>query len=70
MVSSRLVDFPEEETDASLPEMMFADGEEPVGIRVLTYQSSRALNTILNALDVEEIQFLRQSSFGKFVEIA
>ncbi|KAG2330735.1 hypothetical protein Bca52824_001915 [Brassica carinata] len=70
MVSSRLVDFPEEETDASLPEMMFADGEEPVGIRVLTYQSSRALNTILNALDVEEIQFLRQSSFGKFVEIS
>ncbi|KAH0926164.1 hypothetical protein HID58_018420 [Brassica napus] len=36
--------------------MMFVDGEEPVGIRVLTYQSSRSINTILNALNEDEIR--------------
>ena len=66
------VQFPEdqvEETRMNLPGMMFADGEEPVGVRVLTYQSSRAINSILSALDEEEIQFIRQSSFGKLVDI-
>ncbi|KAG2293104.1 hypothetical protein Bca4012_005959 [Brassica carinata] len=52
-----------------LPDMMFADGEEPVGVRVLTYQSSCAINSIQNALDEEEIQFIRESSFGKLVNI-
>ncbi|KAH0900597.1 hypothetical protein HID58_040100 [Brassica napus] len=64
------VQFPEdqvEETRMNLPGMMFADGEEPVGVRVLTYQSSRAINSILSALDEEEIQFIRQSSFGKLM---
>ncbi|KAF3503408.1 hypothetical protein F2Q69_00044219 [Brassica cretica] len=42
-----------------LPEMIFADGEEPVGVRALTYQSSRSINTILNALDEEEIQAIK-----------
>ncbi|KAG5378679.1 hypothetical protein IGI04_026521 [Brassica rapa subsp. trilocularis] len=50
--------------------MMFADGEEPVGVRVLTYQSSRSINTILNALNEDEIRYLRESSFGKLVEMA
>ncbi|KAF2538388.1 hypothetical protein F2Q70_00004300 [Brassica cretica] len=50
-----------------LPEMMFAEGEEPVGVRVLTYQSSRAINTILKALDNDEIQYLRKTSFGKLM---
>ncbi|CAG7901120.1 unnamed protein product [Brassica rapa] len=49
---------------------MFADGEEPVGVRVLTYQSSRIINTVLNSLHEDEIQYLRASSFGKLVEIA
>ncbi|KAF2563899.1 hypothetical protein F2Q70_00018271 [Brassica cretica] len=73
MVASRLVEFPEDivdETEVELPPMMFAEGEEPVGVRVLTYQSSRAINTIINALNKEEIQYLRESSFGKLVEIA
>ncbi|XP_048605062.1 uncharacterized protein LOC125582412 [Brassica napus] len=72
MIPSRLVELPEyqiEETSMKLPEMIFADGEEPVGVRALTYQSSRSINTILNALDEEEIQFIRQSSFGKLVDI-
>ncbi|KAH0884855.1 hypothetical protein HID58_060951, partial [Brassica napus] len=50
MVASRLVDFPEEvedETTEPLPEMMFANGEEPVGVRVITYQSSRAIIVVV-----------------------
>ncbi|KAG2328939.1 hypothetical protein Bca52824_000119 [Brassica carinata] len=68
-VSDRFEDLSEAD-DAALPEMMFADGEEPVGVRVLTYQSSRAMNTILNALQEDEIQYIRASPFGKLVEIA
>ncbi|KAG2315414.1 hypothetical protein Bca52824_018536 [Brassica carinata] len=56
--------------ELAIPEMMFAEGEEPVGIRILTYQSSRSINTILDALDEDEIQYLRGTSFGKLVEIA
>ncbi|KAH0901476.1 hypothetical protein HID58_040979 [Brassica napus] len=48
-----------EESETNLPQMMFAEGEEPVGVRVLTYQSWRAINTILNALDEEEIQYIK-----------
>ncbi|CDY11790.1 BnaC03g57880D [Brassica napus] len=73
MASSRSRDFAEEdldETTVPLPEMMFAEGEEPVGVRVLTYQSSRALNTILEALDDDEIESLKRTSFGKLVEIS
>ncbi|CAN6869667.1 unnamed protein product [Brassica oleracea] len=68
MVSSRIVDLPKDDvTDAMLPipEMMFAASEEPVGVRVLTYQSSRAINHILNSLEEDEIQTLCMSAFGK-----
>ena len=50
MVASRLVDSPEEvedETTEPLPEMMFTDGEEPVGVRAITYQSSRAIIVVV-----------------------
>lgn len=53
-----------------LPDMMFAHGEEPVGVRVLTYQSSRAIKRILSALEERELQIIQESSFGKMVEIA
>ncbi|KAL0801946.1 hypothetical protein Bca101_057122 [Brassica carinata] len=43
-------DIPCDEDDQYI-RMMFAEGEEPVGVRVLTYQSSRSINTILNALE-------------------
>ncbi|KAG2311955.1 hypothetical protein Bca52824_023512 [Brassica carinata] len=56
--------------EVPLPYMMFADGEEPVGVRVLTYQSSRAINTILDTLEEDEIRFLCASSFGKIIDIA
>lgn len=73
MVSCRLVDCPEspeEEEMGPIPDMMFAPGEEPVGIRVLTYHSSSALKRIFSALDAEEIEVIRGSSFGKLVDIA
>lgn len=53
----------------SLPEMMFAPDELPVGVRVLTYQSPRAIKSILKALDDDEVQILRESPFGKILEI-
>ena len=45
-------------------------GEEPVGVRILTYQSSSALQRIFNALAEEEVDIIRRSSFGKLIEIA
>ena len=72
MDSSQIVDDPEAiATDAMvpIPEMMFAAGEEPVGVRGLTYQSSRSINHILDSLEDDEIQTLRMSPFWKIVEI-
>lgn len=72
-MSARLVDCPdspEEEDMRPIPDMMFAAGEEPVGVRVLTYQSSSSLKRIFNALDDEEVEIIRRSSFGKLIEIA
>lgn len=72
MVSVRLVDCsdpPEEQPVRPIPEMMFAVGEEPVGVRVLTYLSSGAINRIFNALEEEEVQIIRRSAFGKILEI-
>lgn len=68
--SPRFAEDGEDETTVPLPEMMFAEGEEPIGVRVLTYQSSRAINTILEALDADEVENLKGTSFGKLVEIA
>lgn len=73
MVSVRLVDrpdSPEEYLVGSIPEMMFAAGEEPVGVRVITYLSSGAINRIYEALEDDEVQIIRRSSFGKILEIA
>ncbi|XP_009123716.1 uncharacterized protein LOC103848589 [Brassica rapa] len=73
MVCARLIDCPdspEEEEMGPIPDMLFAGGEEPVGVRVLTYQSSSALKRIFNALEEEEVDIIRRSSFGKLIEIA
>ncbi|XP_013589634.1 PREDICTED: uncharacterized protein LOC106298085 [Brassica oleracea var. oleracea] len=72
MVCVRLVDCPdspEEHPPPPIPEMMFAVGEEPVGVRVLTYLTSGAINRIFNALEEEEVQIIRRSAFGKILEI-
>ncbi|KAF8084354.1 hypothetical protein N665_0721s0011 [Sinapis alba] len=73
MESSRAREFGtsgSEPNEVALSKMMFAEGEEPVGVRVLTYQSSRSINTILDALEEDEIQYLIGTSFGEIVEIA
>lgn len=63
MVSSHLVDSsPSSESDdmvesIELPDRLFADGKEPVGIRVLPYHSSKVFRSILRALSEDEIQF-------------
>lgn len=72
MVSVRLVDCPdsaEERALPAIPEMMFVVGEEPVGLRVLTYLASKAINRIFNALEEEEVQLIRRSAFGKILDI-
>ena len=73
MVASKIFDLrdsSETGDDLAIPDMMFAQGEEPLGVRVLTYQSSRAINFILNALHEDEVEAIRASAFGKLVEIA
>ncbi|KAF2533344.1 hypothetical protein F2Q70_00030329 [Brassica cretica] len=54
----------------SFPDRMFAMGDEPLGIRVTPYHKPSCISKILNALDEEELRFVRESSFGKLVEIA
>ncbi|CAG7871131.1 unnamed protein product, partial [Brassica rapa] len=73
MVSARLVDHPdspEEQQMRPIPKMMFAAGEEPVGVRVLTYQSSSVLKRIFNALEEDEVEIIRQSSFVEVVTVS
>ncbi|KAL0702192.1 hypothetical protein Bca4012_058314 [Brassica carinata] len=63
MVSVRLVDrpdSPEEYPVGSIPEMMFAVGEEPVVVHVITYLSSGAINRIHEALEDDEVQIIRR----------
>ncbi|RID58617.1 hypothetical protein BRARA_F01906, partial [Brassica rapa] len=53
-----------------LPERMFAYGEEPNGERVNTYHKPKRIETILDALDPEEVDFLRNMTFGKIISLA
>lgn len=68
MVSPRLINSPETTVPDSpilILDMMFAKGEEPVGLRALTYQSPREINSILNALNIDEAQIIRESIIWK-----
>lgn len=60
----------EGECSRTIPERMFAVGEEPVGVRVTPYHKPFAISNILWALQEDEVEALRQSPFGKLVEIA
>lgn len=53
-----------------LPERMFAAGEEPNGERVNTYHKPKRIESILEALDPEEVEFLRNTTFGKIISQA
>ncbi|KAF8084757.1 hypothetical protein N665_0703s0012 [Sinapis alba] len=64
MTSSEETNFP------ILPDRIFAVGDEPVGVRVTPYHKPCGIRRIINALDADEVAFMRRSPFGKFVEIA
>ncbi|XP_024014902.1 uncharacterized protein LOC112088838 [Eutrema salsugineum] len=51
----------------SFPARIFATGHEPVGERVNSYQKSKAVKAILNALDHEEAKRLQDSQLGKLL---
>ncbi|KAH0897866.1 hypothetical protein HID58_047434 [Brassica napus] len=53
-----------------LPERMFAAGEEPAGDRINTYHKPKRIESILDALEPKEVDFLRQTSFGKIISLA
>lgn len=61
---------PSDAEHPNFPERMFAIGEEPVGIRVTPYHKPSVISKIFNALEEDEIRFIRDSSFGKLIEIA
>nr|VDC80512.1 unnamed protein product [Brassica rapa] len=48
---------------------MFAAGEEPLGERVNTYHKIRRTELLIKALEPEELEFLRNSTFGKILAI-
>ncbi|KAH0891632.1 hypothetical protein HID58_054061 [Brassica napus] len=52
-----------------IPDRIFAVDHEPVGVRVTPYHKPYAIRKILNALDPEEVDTIRGSSFGKLIEI-
>ncbi|XP_024016312.1 uncharacterized protein LOC112089787 [Eutrema salsugineum] len=54
-------------SNIKLPERLFAAGQEPVGERVNSYQKSKSVQAILNALDEDEVKRLRDSQMGKLL---
>ncbi|WZY85537.1 hypothetical protein YC2023_031921 [Brassica napus] len=54
----------------TIPERIFKAGKEPTGVRVTPYHKPFGIKQILNALEPEEIEKIRASPFGKFVELA
>ncbi|KAG5388387.1 hypothetical protein IGI04_029928 [Brassica rapa subsp. trilocularis] len=54
---------------AELPRWFFATGDEPVGLRVTPYHKPGGLSHILDTLEEDEIEVIRRSSFGKFLEL-
>ncbi|KAF3595554.1 hypothetical protein DY000_02022609 [Brassica cretica] len=49
------------ESSRTLPERMFALGEEPVGVRVTPYHKPFAISNILRSLEEDEVDALRRS---------
>ncbi|CAE6130788.1 unnamed protein product [Arabidopsis arenosa] len=52
-----------------LPMRLFREGAEPNGERVQSYSELPFIDEIANSLDAEDLQFLRDSQFGKLFEI-
>ncbi|KAL0802190.1 hypothetical protein Bca101_057366 [Brassica carinata] len=54
----------------ALPPRIFRAGEEPVGVRVTFYHKPGGLRLILDTLDEAELNVIKSSPFGKFIELA
>lgn len=54
-----------------LPELIFAAGEESVGERekVTSYNKTWRIKSIVNALEVDELEILRKFPFGKLITL-
>ena len=52
-----------------LPQRLFLEGFEPNGERVQCYSELPFIDEIANSLDAEDMEFLRNSQFGKLFEI-
>ncbi|XP_013751388.1 uncharacterized protein LOC106453716 [Brassica napus] len=52
-----------------LPPRMFAASEEPLGERSNSYHKIKKTEMIIDALEPEELEFLRNSTFGKILAI-
>ena len=55
--------------DFLLPPRMFAAGEEPLGERVNSYHKIKRTELLIEALEPDELEFLRNSTFGKILAI-
>ncbi|CAN7062783.1 unnamed protein product, partial [Brassica oleracea var. botrytis] len=53
-----------------LPPRMFALGEDPEGVRVTPYHKPTCIRKILNTLGPDEVRRIKETPFGKLVEIA
>ncbi|KAG2264278.1 hypothetical protein Bca52824_071357 [Brassica carinata] len=51
------------------PPGMFTAGEEPLGERVNSYHKLKRTELLIDALELEELEFLRNSTFGKILAI-
>ncbi|KAF3530715.1 hypothetical protein DY000_02043660 [Brassica cretica] len=51
------------------PPRMFAAGEEPLGKRINSYHKIKKTEMIIDAPEQEELDFLRNSTFGKILAI-
>lgn len=56
-------------TDLQLPPRMLAVGENPAGARVNVYQKMAIIHKLTNALDEEEIRFIKESALGKLLDL-
>ncbi|CAN6910791.1 unnamed protein product, partial [Brassica oleracea] len=48
---------------------MFTAGEEPLGDRVNSYHKLKRTELLIDTLKLEELEFLRNSTFGKILAI-
>lgn len=55
--------------DLLITERMFVAGEEPAGETVNTYHKPKRTESIIDAIDPDEVEFLRSTTFGKIISM-